>query len=158
MFGHNDAANSANYPDRTTITGSGEETIQVGVGDQRRTLHTYGWYLRQYVKDAKAKGATIILCSPVPRNTWAGGKIKRGFDGYAQWAAEAAKASGALFIDLNTLASDRYDAMGQPTAATYFNDNQHTKKIGARVNAECVAEGLKQLRDRCPLALDLLPN
>jgi lysophospholipase L1-like esterase len=158
MFGHNDAANSANYPDRTTITGSGEETIQIGVGDQRRTLHTYGWYLRQYVKDAKAKGATIILCSPVPRNTWAGGKIKRGFDGYAQWAAEAAKASGALFIDLNTLASDRYDAMGQPTAATYFNDNQHTKKIGARVNAECVAEGLKQLRDRCPLALDLLPN
>ena len=43
MFGHNDAANSANYPDRTTITGIGEETIEVGVGDSRKTLHTYGW-------------------------------------------------------------------------------------------------------------------
>lgn len=151
MFGHNDAANSANYPDRATITGSGDQTVQVGVGDQRKTLHTYGWYLERYVKDAKAKGATIILCSPVPRNQWADGKIKRGFDGYARWAAQAAKASGALFIDLNTLAADRYDAMGQEKTATYFNDVQHTKKIGARVNAECVVEGLRRLGDECPL-------
>jgi lysophospholipase L1-like esterase len=157
MFGHNDSANSANYPDRTTITGGGEETVQVGVGDQRKTIHTYGWYLRQYVKDAKAKGATIIVCSPVPRNTWADGKIKRGFDGYARWAAEAAKASGALFIDLNTLASERWDALGQQKTAAYFNDNQHTKKNGARVNAECVIAGLKLLKD-CPLANYLGPN
>jgi lysophospholipase L1-like esterase len=157
MFGHNDSANSANYPDRTTITGSGDETVQVGVGDKRKTIHTYGWYMQQYVKDAKAKGATIVVCSPVPRNTWVDGKIKRGFDGYARWAAQAAKASGALFIDLNTLASDRWDALGQQTTATYFNDNQHTKKIGARVNAECVAAGLRQLKEQCPLADALLP-
>lgn len=157
MFGHNDTANSDNYPDRTTINGSGDESLQLGFHATLKTVHTYGWYLRQYVKDAKAKGATVIICSPVPRNTWIDGKIKRGFDGYAQWAADAAKASGALFIDLNTLASDRYDAMGQQKAATYFNDNQHTKKIGARVNAECVAEGLKQLKENCPLAGYLLP-
>ncbi len=151
MFGHNDAANSTNYPDRTTITGGGEETIQAGVGDKKKTLHTYGWYLRQYVKDAKAKGATVILCSPVPRNIWIDGKIKRGFDGYAQWAAEAAKTSGALFLDLNNLAADRYDALGERQAAKYFSDNQHTTKAGARLNAESVVEGLKQLKD-CPLA------
>jgi lysophospholipase L1-like esterase len=68
MFGHNDSANSANYPDRTTIGGDGEETIQTGVGDQKKNIHSYGWYLRQYVKDAKAKGATVILCSPVMPN------------------------------------------------------------------------------------------
>ncbi len=157
MFGHNDSANSANYPDRTTITGSGDETIQIGVGDKRKTLHTYGWYLKQYVKDAEAKGAKVILCSPVPRNAWSDGKIKRGFDGYAQWAAEAAKASGAWFIDLNTIASDHYDALGQQKTAAYFNDFQHTKKIGARVNAACLVEGLKQLK-ACPIANDLAPN
>lgn len=151
MFGHNDTANSANYPDRATITGSGEETVQLGVGEKRQTVHTYGWYLRQYVKDAAAKGAKVILCSPVPRNTWSDGKIKRGFDGYVQWAADAAKASGAWFIDLNQIASDRYDALGQQTAATYFNDPQHTKKSGARVNAGCVVEGLGRLKD-CPLS------
>ena len=157
MFGHNDAANSTNYPDRTTITGSGDETIQIGVGDKKKMLHTYGWYLRQYVKDAKAKGATVILCSPVPRNTWIDGKIKRGFDGYAEWAADAAKASGALFIDLNNLVADRYDALGQEQAAKYFSDNQHTTKAGARLNAESVVEGLKQLKD-CPLAGWLGPD
>jgi rhamnogalacturonan acetylesterase len=157
MFGHNDSANSANFPDRTTITGSGDETIQVGVGDQRKILHSYGWYLRQYANDAQAKGAKVIICSPVPRNAWSDGKIKRGFDGYAQWAADAAQASGAWFLDLNRLASDRYDALGQEKTAAYFNDFQHTKKTGARVNAECVIEGLRQLKD-CPLANYLLPD
>ena len=60
MFGHNDAANSTNYPDRTTITGSGDEAVQIGSHATQKTIHTYGWYLRQYVKDAKAKGATVI--------------------------------------------------------------------------------------------------
>jgi rhamnogalacturonan acetylesterase len=155
-FGHNDTANSTNYPDRATITASGDETIQIGVGDKRKTLHTYGWYLRQYVKDAKARGATPIICSPVPRNTWIDGKIKRGFDGYVQWAAAAAKAGGAIFIDLNTLAANRYDALGQEQTARYFFDSQHTTKAGAKLNAASVVEGLKQLND-CPLASDLAP-
>jgi len=154
QFGHNDSANSQNSPDRATITGGGNETTQFGFGPANKTIHTYGWYLRQYVADAKAKGATIIICSPVPRNTWIDGKIKRGFDGYAQWAAAAAKASGALFIDLNTIAADRYDALGQEKTATYFNDYQHTKKIGAQLNAASVVEGIEQLKD-CPLRNDL---
>ena len=148
QFGHNDAANSQNYPDRTTVKGSGDETqeIESPVTHQKETLHTYGWYLRQYVKDVQAKGATAIICSPVPRNQWADGKIKRGFDGYAQWAADAAKASGALFIDLNTLSANRFDALGEPAARSYFNDNQHTTKPGAKLNAQAVVEGIRQLK------------
>ena len=121
-FGHNDAKNSQNYPDRVTVGGSGDETqeIESPVTHQKETIHTYGWYLRQYVKDARARGATPIICSSVPRNTWINGKIQRGFDGYAQWAAEAAKSSGALFIDANTLAANRYDALGQGQSAKYF--------------------------------------
>jgi rhamnogalacturonan acetylesterase len=156
QFAHNDAANSANYPDRTTINSAGEEVVQIGVGEQRKIIHTYGWYLRQYADDAKAKGATLIVCSPVPRNQWAEGKIKRGFDGYAAWAAESAKLAGAPFIDLNTLACDRYDALGQEKTRAYFNDPQHTTKLGARVNAECVVEGIKRLTTS-PLAQALAP-
>ena len=148
QFGHNDTANSQNYPDRTTITGVGEETTQFGVGDARKVIHTYGWYLRQYVKDAQGKGATVIICSPVPRNSWNAGKIKRGFDGYVAWAATTAKAAGALFIDLNALAADRYDALGQEGSRPYFNDLQHTTKLGARVNAESVVAGIRKLKDR----------
>ena len=105
MFGHNDAANSQNYPDRISLKGSGDETKEIvsPKTGNKQTIHTYGWYLTQYAKDAKAKGATTIVCSPVPRNTWEGGKIKRGFDGYVQWAADAAKTNSALYIDLNAL-------------------------------------------------------
>jgi lysophospholipase L1-like esterase len=157
QFGHNDAANSANYPDRATINSNGEETVQIEVGDKRQVIHTYGWYLRQYAKDAQAKGATLIICSPVPRNQWADGKIKRGFDGYAQWAAGAAKTAGAPFIDLNTIVCDRYDALGQETARSFFNDLQHTTKAGARLNAESVVAGIRQLKG-CPLAQSLVTS
>jgi rhamnogalacturonan acetylesterase len=157
MFAHNDEANSMNYPDRATVMASGNESIQVGFGNARKVIHSYGWYLQQYVKDAKAKGATLILCSPVPRNQWIGDKIKRGFDGYAQWAADAAKASGAPFIDLNTRSADRFDALGKDKTRPYFNDPQHTTKAGARVNAESVVAGLRQLKD-CPLAAALAPT
>jgi hypothetical protein len=59
-----------------------------------------------------------------------------------------------LFIDLNTLAANRYDALGQEQTAKHFFDYQHTTKPGARLNAEAVVEGLRQLKS-CPLAGDL---
>jgi rhamnogalacturonan acetylesterase len=151
QFGHNDAANSQNYPDRISGKGSGDEISEVSTIVGKKLVHSYGWYLRQYVKDAAAKGAKVVILSPVPRNQWADGKIKRGFDGYVRWAEEAARASGAFYIDLNALASDRYDALGQQAAAQSFNDLQHTTKAGAKINAESVVAGLKQLKN-CTLA------
>jgi len=154
QFAHNDSANSANYPDRTTINAAGDESVQIGL-DKKKVIHTYGWYLRQYVKDGKAKGATVIICSPVPRDKWVGGKIVRGFDGYAQWAAVSAQASGALFIDLNSICADRFDALGEAQKTKIYVDGyQHTTKAGARLNAESVVAGIRQLKD-CPLAGDL---
>ena len=156
QFGHNDAANSANYPDRTTVKGNSDETQEIDspVTHEKETIHSYGWYMRQYVKDVKSKGATAIICSPPPRNTWVDGKIVRGLDGYAGWAQEAAKQSGALFIDLNIISADKYDALGQDAARPLFNDNQHSRKAGAKLNAESVATGIKQLK--IPLAKDLV--
>jgi rhamnogalacturonan acetylesterase len=156
QFGHNDAANSQNYPDRTTVKGNGDETqeIESPVTHEKETIHSYGWYLRQYVKDAKSKGANVIICSPPPRNKWENGKIVRGLDGYAGWAKEAAKQSGALFIDLNTISADKYDALGQEATKPLFNDFQHSRKAGAKLNAESVVTGIKGLKD-CPLAKDL---
>ena len=136
-------------PTASRSKGSGEETQEIdSPTGQKQTVHTYGWYLRQYATDAKAKGATLVICSPVPRNTWTDGKIKRGFDGYAQWAADAAKTSGALFVDLNTIAADRFDALGQQEAAKYFADNQHTTKAGA---AQCRGGGRRiEATERLP--------
>lgn len=158
QFGHNDAANSRNYPDRTTLKGNGDETQEIDspVTHEKETIHSYGWYLRQYVKDAKSKGATVIICSPPPRNKWVEGKIMRGLDGYAGWAQEAAKQSGALFIDLNTISADKYDALGEEATRPLFNDFQHSRKAGAHLNAESVVAGIKQLN--VPLAKDLIAS
>ncbi len=157
QFGHNDAANSQNYPDRTTLKGDGEETAEIDspVTHAKETIHSYGWYLRQYVADAKAKGANVILLSPPPRNQWLEGKVLRGLDGYASWAADAARLSGARFIDLDTLSANKYDRLGQEGARPLFNDPQHSRKAGAKLNAESVVEGLRDLK-ACPLAEDLL--
>jgi lysophospholipase L1-like esterase len=156
QFGHNDAANSQNYPDRTTVKGNGDETEEIDspLTHEKETIHSYGWYLRQYVNDAMSKGAHVILCSPSPRNTWSDGKIIRGLDGYAGWAADAARQSVALFVDLNSVSADKYDALGQEAARSLFNDNQHSRKAGAHLNAESVVTGIKGLKD-CPLAMDL---
>jgi hypothetical protein len=54
-------------------------------------------------------------------------------------------------VDLNAIAADRYDALGQQTSVEMFNDVQHTKKAGAKINAESVVAGLKRLKN-CPLA------
>jgi lysophospholipase L1-like esterase len=158
QFGHNDAANSQNYPDRTTVKGNGDDTqsIDSPVTHQPETIHTYGWYMRQYVADAKAKGVNVIICSPPPRNAWQDGKIVRGLDGYAGWAKEAAQQSGAYFVDLNTISADKYDALGQDATKALFNDFQHSRKAGAKLNAESVATGIRQLN--VPLAHDLLPQ
>jgi lysophospholipase L1-like esterase len=156
QFGHNDAKNSQNYPDRTTLPGDGDETQQIEspVTHQMETIHSYGWYLRQYVADAKAKGVNVIICSPPPRDQWLEGHVIRGLDGYAAWAADAARQSGARFIDLNTITANKYDAIGQEAIRPYFFDFQHSTKSGARLNAESVVTGLRQLKD-CPLAADL---
>lgn len=63
------------------------------------------------------------------------------------WGSEL----GAFF----TLAADRFDALGQDKVREIFNDRQHTRKAGARINAECVVEGIRRLRD-VPLAAALL--
>jgi lysophospholipase L1-like esterase len=157
-FGHNDAANSANYPDRITGKGNGDELSEVETREgAKKQVHSFGWYMRQYAREAKEKGATVIVCSPVPRNKWTDdGKIKRGLDGYVDWSAQAASASGAFYIDLNTLAADRFDTLGQEAGAKLFNDSQHLTRDGARLAAESVVAGLRQLKG-CPLSEALLP-
>ena len=65
----------------------------------------------------------------------------------------AAKQSGAYFLDLNTISADKYDSLGQDATRPLFNDNQHSRKAGAHLNAESVVTGIRHLN--VPLAKDL---
>jgi lysophospholipase L1-like esterase len=136
QFGHND--NGARGP----LRGIGEETELRGA----ETIHTYGWYLRRYISDIRAKGATPIVCSLVPRNIWEGGKIARPRDSHADWARDVAQAEGVGFLDLHERIAQRYDPMGEEAVTALFADKRtHTGRAGAEMSAAIVVSALRAL-------------
>ena len=151
QFGHNDNGplNDTSRA-RGTIKGVGDEseTIDNLLTKQRETVHSYGWYLRHYIREARARGVTPIVCSLVPRKTWKDGRIVRSADSYAGWAQQIAEEEGVAFIDLNERVAQRYDALGEEKVNTLFADaHTHTSRAGAGLNAAVVVEALRALPD-----------
>ena len=70
QFGHNDGGELATGRARASLKGNGDETREVTLEKTgaKEVIHSYGWYLRNYIGGAKARGATPIVLSPVPRN------------------------------------------------------------------------------------------
>jgi len=155
QFGHNDGGPlNDTARARGTIRGVGEETEAIGnlLTKEHEVVHTYGWYLRKFIADTRAKGATPIVCSPVPRKMWKDGKIVRNREDYAGWAAEVATAGLAPFVDLNEIIARQYDRLGPDNVEPLFADpHTHTSRAGAELSAACVVAGLKGLPED-PLA------
>lgn len=151
QFGHNDggAVNDSSRA-RGTIRGTGDETEEIDniLTKKHEIVHSFGWYMKKYIADSKAKGATPIVCSLIPRNDWKDGKVLRASDSYGKWAAGAARTGGAFFIDLNEIISLHYEAVGQQevTSKFFLNEHTHTTEAGAKLNAASVAEGIKSLK------------
>ncbi len=149
QFGHNDQGRIGDPANkgRADGPGTGDETVEDTRPDGTKELvHTFGWYMAKFVTDARAKKATVILCSPVPhKQGWEKG---RDFESIARWSAEVAKAHDALFFDLTLLVSDAYKKVGKEHVETLFADKgTHTTDAGAKLNAACVIAGLKGLPD-----------
>lgn len=154
QFGHNDGGA---YDDtaraRGTIKGTGDDSVEIynPIRKMKEVVHTYGWYMRKYVNDAKAKGAIPIVCSPIPRNDWKDGKVVRANDSYMLWAKQVAEETGAYFIDLHNVISDAFEKMGQEKATSFFpQEHTHTNKAGAVFNAEIVVNEIGKL-EKCKL-------
>lgn len=156
QFGHNDgSALDDTARARGTIRGTGEESKEIynPIRKVQEVVHTYGWYMRKYINDAKAKGAIAIICSPIPRNGWRDGKVGRSSESYAKWAAEVAKSEDVHFINLNEIVAARYEAMGADAVKILFpieRDQTHTGLDGAKLNAEIV---VKEIKDNGPKQL-----
>ena len=153
QFGHNDNGpiNDSTRA-RGTIRSNSNDSVRIDnmLTGKPETVHSYGWYIRQYIREIKDKGATPIVCSPIPRNRWTDGKVNRATDDYALWAKEAARDGGAYFIDLNELISDHYDSIGEERVTSlYFDEGEttHTNAMGAQMNAACLAKGIRDLPD-----------
>lgn len=150
QFGHNDGGPIDREKFRGSIRGTGEETQDItGAAGEPETIHTFGWYMRKFIADAKAKGATPLVFSPVPRNVWKDGRVERAAENYGKWARETAAAQKVSFVDLNEITAAKYEKLGaDKTGAEFFTtrDHTHTSAAGARLNAESVVEGLRKLK------------
>jgi rhamnogalacturonan acetylesterase len=159
QFGHNDGgALDDTARARGTIKGIGEDSTEIynPIRKMKEVVHSYGWYMRKYVNEAKAKGAIPIVCSPIPRNDWKDGKVVRSSDTYAKWAKEVAEQTGAYFIDLHNIISDEFEKIGEKKTTTFFpQEHTHTNKEGAIFNANIVVNEIKHLKS-CKLKKYLL--
>ncbi len=149
QFGHNDSGpldDTARA--RGTLPGVGDDTraIDNPILKRNEVVHTYGWYMRQYVAETIARGATPILCSPIPRKIWKDGKVVRNAESYGGWARQIAVEQRVAFIDLDQIIGEQYDAIGEAKVEPLFADpHTHTNRLGAELNVTAVITGLKAL-------------
>jgi rhamnogalacturonan acetylesterase len=175
QMGHNDggstAATIANDPkSRGSIHTLGDETADLPIktpyttgplaGKTTETVHTYGWYTRKYIAEARAKGATPILLTPTIRNIWVGDPgtqphIERDM-GFRNLDLQLATSEHIPLADMATLEADHLETLGpEKTALLFPIDHTHTSPEGADMNAHMVAAALVAIKS--PLAAYLKP-
>lgn len=158
QFGHNDGGPFETGRARASIKGIGTETkdfVMEATG-KTETVLSYGAYMRKYVEEAKAKGATPIVISLIPRNIWEQGKMMRNDQDYALWAGQVASQTGVGFINFNEILAAEYEKIGQEKTKSFYaeGDHTHTSGKGARFHARILARELRALKS--PLLADFL--
>jgi lysophospholipase L1-like esterase len=174
QMGHNDGETTTPETDtkaRASYQGIGDETVQYSLpkpftsgplaGQTTETIHTYGWYIRKYITDTRAKKATPILLTVTIRNIWvhdADGNLRIERDmGFRDYENQLAAQEQISIVDMATVEADRLEALGQEnTALLYPIDHTHTNAEGAERNAESVAIALRDANS--PLAAYLKPQ
>ena len=149
QMGHNDGGAVDGPKARGSLKGLGDETKDVTLPDGRTdTVHTYGWYMRKYIADTRARGAVPILLTLTIRNIWlddSEGKphIERGM-GYDADLRELAAEEQIALVDVANVEADRLEALGPTQAALLFpKDHTHTSAEGAELVAQSVVMALR---------------
>lgn len=161
QFGHNDISEIDHGRARGVIACAADTShvyrIRKGDAVYNDVIYSFGWYLKKFIDDVREKGATPILVSLTPRNEWPGGKVERRNGTYGQWYRHVAAETAAEFVDLHNITADALDRMGPEAAKDcYCRDHTHTSLQGARLNAQGIARGLRDIDS--PLARYLKPQ
>jgi len=147
QFGHNDGGPLSTGRARASLKGISEKSQKVTM--QRtggpETVYSYGHYMRQYIRQAKAQGVNVITLSHTPGNRWTGNKMNRCTDTYAKWTQQIATEQSVLYIDCNDRCAKQYESMGVEATKPYFKDNVHTSYMGAILHGKTIAQSIYQL-------------
>jgi len=109
---------------------------------------TYKQYLTIYIEDARAKGATPLLLTPINRNNWSGTKLSDSHGAYPPAMRELATSLSVELVDLTALTKAYFERIGQAETTKLFmdlaagqfpnypdgnTDNTHLQETGARI-------------------------
>lgn len=141
QFGHNDQ--KADDPKRYAAAGT-----------------DFKAYLRGFVADVRARGATPLLATPVVRRKFgADGKIVNTLAGWPQALRDVATETGVTMIDMNALTAAQLEGVGAEASKALFmwiepgkwaslpqgrQDDTHYIESGARATAALAAQALRR--------------
>ncbi len=141
--------------------------IQFGCNDKfnndpkvHASVQEYTDNLKQFVKEAREKKATPIICSPIPMLQFFKdqGKVCNAFDEYSKAAGEAAKELKVDFVDVNKLFIELMNKEGEEGSKKFYmilkpgqsknhpkgqNDITHLQQEGAKAVAELFVKDAK---------------
>jgi len=111
--------------------------------------HTFPAYLRAFIAEARARGATpVLLTSPERRFFEADGTLRDTHGDYPAAARAVAAAEDVALIDLHAASHALYLAYGPEDSARLFanagQDRTHHNFAGAALLARAVAEGIRE--------------
>jgi lysophospholipase L1-like esterase len=126
--------------------------IQMGHNDQKEkgegvgAFTTYKESLKQFVAQARAKGATPVLVTPMNRLTFdADGKITNSLGDYPEAVRQAGAEEKVAVIDLHAMSKLFYEALGPKEAVKAFagSDTTHHSNYGSYQLAKCIVQGIR---------------
>ena len=142
--------------------------MEFGHNDQKEkrpgsgAFYNYAYALKQFVDEARAKGATPVFVTPTQRRAFdANGKIMETHANYPEAMRWVAKDLGVQVIELHDMTRTFYETLGVEgsthalvhyPAHTYpgqqkaFEDNTHFNPYGAFEISKMVVEGMKSLQ------------
>jgi lysophospholipase L1-like esterase len=129
--------------------------IQFGHNDEKErgegvgAFTTYKASLRRYVTEARARGAAVVLVTPVQRRTFdASGKIRDSHGDYDDAVRQSATELGVPLIDLHRMSARFYEALGPDESKKAFapGDGTHHNNYGSYELARAVVEGIRANR------------
>lgn len=157
-FGHNDngpidsiRARSSYRPDGKLEVKEDSISIYNKVTRKQETVYTFGGYMRRFINEIRAKGATPILFTLTPRNDYEADnpkRIQRKLSDFTPAIFAIGKETNTPVIDLNDISATKLEQYG-PWKANYhfYLDKIHSSAYGARMNAASAAEGILASND-----------
>ena len=144
QLGHNDSGPYDTPKGRSSIPGTGNESVQVTKEDGSvETVLSYGEYLRRFISDIRSRGAMPIVFTLTPRNQWDDGHIRRKNTSYNVWMREVCSQTGAPLIEFEEESASELESFSRMKVDyMFYNDNIHSSEYGARRNAQVAAKVL----------------